>query len=110
MLKVEREKEAGERGEEIVYNWAVLDQTSPILLRARKRNLRSYSFLFSLKSLAASTLAGESRLGSTNMEVTLMRTASMVRMGFHFYDSFYWGLSGSSTGGCRMEMQTSPFG
>jgi hypothetical protein len=61
-------------------------------------------------SLAASTLAGDSKLGSTSMEVTLIRTASMVRMGFHFSDSFSCGLSGSSTGGCRMEMQTSPVG
>ena len=65
---------------------------------------------FYLYILAASTLAGESRLGSTSMEVTLMMTASMVRMGFHFYSSFSWGFMGSSKGGCRIEMQTSPVG
>ena len=61
-----------------------IDQISPILLRARYLNFLEYSFLFYLRSLAASTLAGESRFGSTNIEVTLIRTASIVRTGFHF--------------------------
>lgn len=84
-------------------------QTSPILFLARYRNFLSYSFRLSLSSLAASTLAGESRLGSTSIEVTLIKTASMVNTGFHFSDNFYIGFIGSSTGGWRIEMQTSPF-
>jgi hypothetical protein len=81
-----------------------------MLFLARYLSFLSYSFRFSFMSLAASTLAGDSKLGSTSMEVTLISTASMVRMGFHFSLSFSWGLRGSSTGGCRMEMQTSPVG
>lgn len=49
-------------------------------------------------------------MGSTSIEVTLTRTASMVRTGFHFSESFYMGFMGSSTGGCRIEMHTYPLG
>lgn len=66
-----------------------------MLLRARYLNLRSYSFMLSFMSLAASTLAGESKFGETSIEVTLISTASIVSTGFHFSDNFYWGLKGS---------------
>ena len=63
--------------------------TSPILFLARNLSFLLYSFLFYFSSFAASTLAGLSRLGSTSIEVTDTNTASIVRIGFHFYDSFY---------------------
>jgi len=39
--------------------------------------------------LAASTFAGESRLGSINIEVTLIITAYIVKTGFHFSSNLY---------------------
>ena len=46
-------------------------------------------FLFYLKSLLASTLAGDYKFGSISIDVTLMITASIVRIGFHFSYNFY---------------------
>ena len=84
--------------------------TSPILFLARYLSFFSYYLRLSRIIFAASTFAGDSKFGSTSIEVTLMSTAYIVRIGFHFSESFSWGLSGSSTGGCRIEMQTSPLG
>lgn len=55
-----------------------------MLFLAKYLNFLLYYFWLSLRSLAASTLAGESKFGDTSMDVTLMMTASIVKTGFHF--------------------------
>lgn len=74
----------------------------------------SYSLSFPLESLQrrymtdASTLAGLKVLGSLRREMTDRRTVRTFWVGFHLShgSSPLWG---SSTGGCRIEMQRSPF-
>lgn len=80
---------------ELIHNF----HKSPILFLAKYLLFLLYSFTFYLYNLAASTFAGESRLGSTNIEVILMITASIVKIGFHFYSTFSIGFIGSSNGG-----------
>ena len=71
-----------------IYRNQVYNQNC-ILLSARILNFLLYYFLFYLKSLAASTLAGESKLGSASIELTLIMTAYIVKIGFHFSYNFY---------------------
>lgn len=72
-----------------VFIFWILFQKSPILFLANNLVFLLYSFMFYLYNLAASTFAGESRFGSTNIEVILIITASIVNIGFHFYSTFY---------------------
>ena len=68
---------------------------SPILFLARNLVFLLNSFIFYLSNFAASTLAGESKFGETNIDVILRITAYIVNIGFHFYYTLYWGLRGS---------------
>lgn len=61
-----------------------------------------------IERTAASTLAGESRFGSANIEITERRIVSTVCTGNHLSSGFsypHW----SSPGACNIEMHTLPF-
>lgn len=67
--------------------------------------LQSFHFRYMTE---ASTLAGENVLGSLSREMILRRIVRTFCVGFHLSDGSS-PLCGSSTGGWRIEMQTSPF-
>ena len=67
-----------------------------------------YSGLFSLYCFAASTLAGEDKLGSLSIEITEMIIDSTPNIGLHLSSAFSIGLRGSTPGECKIEMQTFP--
>ena len=56
-----------------------------MLFRDKYRNFLSYYFLFSFNNLAASTFAGESKFGSTSIDVTDTNTASIVKIGLNLW-------------------------
>mmetsp|Transcript_7607 Transcript_7607/g.28522 ORF Transcript_7607/g.28522 Transcript_7607/m.28522 type:complete len:84 (+) Transcript_7607:380-631(+) len=63
---------------------------------------------FFLYSTPASTFAGDEQFGSANIEMTDNRIVSGVWMG-NQRSSGLSPLISSSPGGCKIEMQTSPF-
>lgn len=67
----------------------------------------SYSSLLPRHILAASIFAGLSSFGSASILITLISIFSTLWIGDHRSDACSY-CSGSSPGGCRMEMQTSP--
>ncbi len=71
------------------------------------RTIFSYSSLLFLHIFAASIFAGLSSFGSASMLMTLIRIFSTLWIGDQRSDACsYW--SGSSPGGCRIDIQTSP--
>merc|ERR1711899_139107 len=70
--------------------------------------LRLNSGKFSRHSLAASTFAGDSSLGSANIEMTETKMVSTVCTGSHLSLAFSYPHR-SSPGACKIEIHTSPF-
>lgn len=83
--------------------------SSPKLSLTHFLTLFLNSFGSSLHSLAASTLAGLSSFGLDSIEITDRRIVSGVCTGLQRSDADSYPYL-SSSGGCRMEMQTSPLG
>ena len=70
--------------------------------------LFSQADLLSLNSLAASTFAGESTLGSFNIEITDTNICSTPKTGLHFSSSRSCSLYISLPGLCKILIQTLP--
>ncbi len=88
----------------IVWLKVVIDKKGNIIKNA------IFSEIDNFNVHATSTLAGDYKFGSTNIDMTLKTTAYIVKIGFHFSYNFYCGFIGSSTGRCKIDIHTSPFG